>query len=178
MTLAIVTRRQSPHRYMARKPSCFYCGGKTFDAACTPTVNMFWAHTHDHVFPKSVRKKKGVSSSTVPCCWNCNRIKSTKKPGDFIHQYVDPRRWPMIDWALILKWSGNNPGRVGWMYRSLEMKKEDNSYHRFSNSKESREDILFLARHPWIPKPILDLPIPQALQFALMVEIKNALEAR
>ncbi len=48
--------------------------------------------------------------------------------------------------------------------------------HPFSNRNEVREDIHFLARYDWMPQAILNLPVPMALQFALMVEIKAAIK--
>ena len=47
--------------------------------------------------------------------------------------------------------------------------------HRFSNRREVREEINFSAKHDWMPAEILNLPIPMALQFALVVEIKSAI---
>lgn len=53
--------------------------------------------------------------------------------------------------------------------------KRDYHGHRFSNRTEVREDIQFLARHDWMPPAILNLSIPLALQFALALEIKQAI---
>lgn len=51
--------------------------------------------------------------------------------------------------------------------------------HRFSNRMEVCKEINFSAKHDWMPAAILALPIPIALQFALVVEIKSAiLEAK
>jgi hypothetical protein len=48
--------------------------------------------------------------------------------------------------------------------------------HRFSNRREVREEINFSAKHDWMPTAVLALPIPMALQFALVVEIKSAIQ--
>jgi hypothetical protein len=52
------------------------------------------------------------------------------------------------------------------------------NYHgyRFSNRTEVREELNFAARFDWMPQSILNLPIPLALQFALMLEIKEAIK--
>jgi hypothetical protein len=60
-----------------------------------------------------------------------------------------------------------------------EQREEAMNPHRFSNRSEVREEINFSAKHDWMPAEILNLPIPMALQFALVVEIKSAiLEAK
>ena len=48
--------------------------------------------------------------------------------------------------------------------------------HRFSNRMEVRKEINFYAKHDWMPTAVLVLPIPMALQFALVVEIKSAIQ--
>jgi hypothetical protein len=55
------------------------------------------------------------------------------------------------------------------------MKPQKNSY-KFSNRVEIREEVNFLAKYDWMPAAILALPIPMALQFALAVEIKSAIQ--
>jgi hypothetical protein len=149
---------------MATMPSCFYCGAITFYVP-DMTVAKPWTHTKDHVFSKSLRKK-GVSSITVHCCFNCNQKKASTRPGDFIKEKVDPSRWSVIDWKLIQA-RGKSGKVTGWMYKEEEMA------HRFSNSKAIREDIL---RRVEKPRQYITAKLPVDLYYSLINDIQRAIQ--